>query len=203
MIVFGSTFAQRNSIGIKYTGLISSRNYKSASLYSLEGNHKFKNYRISLGANIALLVGTVYANSINEPPPDAISELTFAVGVTVKYFPVNFESIYFIKPFVGIDIGYYFPSDNLYMAGMNIECEKDYNFNSSYDFYTNFNAGLIFNPQGKLNVVLNLAYLFRSPKVTYEKFINCHTEKPLTIVEYSESINLSMFLWSIGVQLNL
>ncbi len=105
-----------------------------------------------------------------------------------------------------IGIGYYFPTNNLYMEGMMIECEEDYKFNSSYDFYTDLNAGLLFFSRSMFSITLELTYQQRYPKVKYRKFINCSTVgygKPLIPVEYSESVNLSMLLWSIGIQVNL
>ena len=206
-LIINNIFAQGYSVGLRFKGLTVGSNFNSAYLFSLEGDYGIDKYNLSVGAEITLLVGSVSPFLINHPPSTSISDLAYAVGITGKYYPVSSERLTLVRPFVGIDIGYYFPSNNLYMEGMMIECEDDYKFNSSYDFYTNFNAGLLFFPRGKLSVVLDLTYQFRYPKVKYRKFINCSTVdysagRPLIPVEYSQFVNLSMFLWGFGLQFN-
>jgi len=77
------------------------------------------------------------------------------------------------------------------------------NFNSAYLFSLEGNYGI-----DKYNIsVLTLTYQLRYPKVKYRKFINCSTvdysaSRPLIPVEYSEFVNLSMLLWSFGLQFN-
>ncbi len=207
-LIVSSIAAQGVSVGLGFKGFAASRNLKSTFLLSLTGDYEIDNYNISLGAEFTLLDGFVNPFILSQPPPYRISDLAYGVGVTGKYYLAKSKSSTLIKPFVGIGIGYYFPSDNLYMAGMNIDCEEDYKFSSSYDFYTNFNVGILFFPKSKLSMIFNLTYQLRYPKVKYRKYINCSTvdysaSRPLIPVEYSESVNLSMLLWSLGVQVNL
>ena len=202
-LIANSIIAQGLSFGLKLKGR---NNLYPTYLFAFEGNYGIDKYNLSLGAEITLLYGSINPAVINNPPPTSISDLAYGAGITGKYYLIKSKSSTSIKPFVGIGIGYYFPSDNLYMEGMMIECEEDYKFNSSYDFYTDLDAGLLFFSRSMFSITLELTYQLRYPKVKYRKFINCSTVeygKPLIPVEYSESVNLSMLLWSIGIQVNL
>lgn len=200
----GIVFAQNFSVSLNYFGLITGKNYESASMYTFEGDYEFIENTLSAGFSASIIDSRINKTFIKNPSPDDPYETSFKLGIQAKYFPflLKEESIS-LKPFVGIELGVYNTSHIQTYLNMPGSCEEMYWFESQNDFYTNFSIGSIIFPEQTLSIVLGLKYQINNPTIKYKK-PNCSDSSvaPDSHSKYIETVNLNMFLWSVGVKIN-
>ncbi|MCB9248174.1 MAG: hypothetical protein H6613_06340 [Ignavibacteriales bacterium] len=108
ILFFGDVFSQDFSIGFIYSNLLTSKNYESVSIYSLEGEYEFLENTLSAGFAASYIDARINNNFIKNPPQDNPIENTFKLGLQGKYFPYFYKNDSFtIKPYIGIELGLY------------------------------------------------------------------------------------------------
>ena len=203
LVLFASSLsAQEYSVGISYSNLISyDNNYKSAYLFSINGDYKILKYKVSAGIDASLFSTENYlinglANFVNER--------SFNLAFNIKYYPVKLQ-IYdslSVKPFVSIGVGT-FLIHNMDIPGGTPSCSDLYRVSTDDYFNTYFGFGLILFPE-ELNFIFDIKYLIRNPEITFDKPV-CKSEivGPKSYTKYSEKVKLNMLLFSFGLRINL
>ena len=195
-------FAQNFSSGFSYSGLISGKNYVSASFYTLEGDSPILN-NLSAGITITIIDARIYKSFIKSPPPENVYESSVKLGVQTKYFPFLFNSESFaLKPYIGIELGIYNSYFKTYL-NMPSGCSEHYWFETQKSFYTDINMGGIIFSEQLLSFIFGLKYQINNPTVKYDQPI-CSEDGYGTIgeIRHTEKVKLNVLLWNVGFRIN-
>ncbi len=199
-----SIFAQKHSIDLNYSGLLTSRNVESVSEYAISGNYFLNEYNLSVGLEFSSIDSKVNFNVLKHPSLllDVFEESAPSLGINTKYYPRILDIQSYLKPFIGFGMGWYLNKKVFgYFGNMVTSLEKSsYNFSNSIYPYINFNIGSIIFPENILSFVFNIHYQIRKPKITYTK--NYILNSKSIEEKYTETVDLSVLMWSVGVRVN-
>ena len=81
ILIFGNVFSQDFSIGFNYSNLLTSKNYESVSIYSLEGEYEFLENTLSAGFAASYIDASINNNFIKNPSQDNPVENTFHIFI--------------------------------------------------------------------------------------------------------------------------
>ncbi len=199
-----SIFSQNYSVDLNYSGLLNAKNIKSVAVYAISGNYFFNEYNLSFGLDFKVIDGKVNFSAMKHPSLllDVFDESVPSLGLNTKYY-LSVSSIQsYVKPFIGFGLGWYLNKKAFgYFGNMITSLEKSsYSFSNSIYPYVNFNIGSIIFPEEVLSFVFNFQYQIRRPKITYTK--NYIANSTSIEEKYTETVNLNMFMWSMGFRVN-
>ncbi len=187
-ISFNMLFAQ-HSVTVKYSGQITSSNYKGISQYSIEYSINILNDYLEIGISADGEYSTINNDFIKNKPELNVVDRTYSLGLFLKYFCKI--KILPVKPFLNLGVGHYFGK----LINDGKLCENQYSYSLSNDYYINIGGGILLFPKSSGHIIIGLNYQVRYPRVTYQK-PNCRPDYGYT--EYTEKVNLSALLWNIG-----
>jgi hypothetical protein len=202
LLIGSFSLAQDISIGFNYSGLLSSKNYESIDIYTIETDAEIISNTLNAGITISLFKGEILnSKTINPTPYKYIYEDTFKFGFSSKYYFYNYRNNYFgINTYFGLEFGSYLNSDFRSVRSQMISCEEDIRYEKTKDFYAILSLGSILFPEESINIILALQYQFRSLLLKYE-IPAC--EPPYISSNFEETVNLNALLFNVGFRINI
>lgn len=136
--------AQNFSMGFTYSDVLSSKNYASSSVYTLEGDYTILNNYLKFGLTASIVDAKIYKTFIKNPPPLEIgpTELSYKLGIQIKYYPLTYSNnTSNFKPYIGLELGDYLSNYVSTYLNMPRSCEIQYRIHLPNTIYSNINIG--------------------------------------------------------------
>ena len=196
--------AQNFSMGFTYSDVVSSKNYASSSVYTLEGDYAILNNYLKFGLTASIVDAKIYKTFIKNPPPLEIgpTELSYKLGIQIKFYPLTFtNNTSNFKPYIGLELGDYISNYVSTYLNMLPSCEVDYLIHLPNSIYSNVNLGSDIFLDETFGINLSCKYQIFNPTISYEK-PNCSAGYATDFIKYKEKVNLNILFWTFGFRIN-